>query len=177
MNKKGAFVDLFLFMIIAFIILIVSAVFIYLGNRANTQLHETLDGKMFGDVNGTEIVSQTVGKTAQTYHALYWISILLMVGMILSIFIGSYMVTTRPVFFIPYFIIMIIAIIVAVVMSNAYETVIADPTLAETFAGFIGANFIMAYLPIWITIIGFTGAIIMFSRMGSQESQYGGYYG
>jgi hypothetical protein len=95
--------------------------------------------------------------------------------MVLSIFMGSYLVTTKPIFFIPYIFIVIIAVIVAVGLSNAYEQVIQDPTLASTFAGFVGANFIMAQLPIWITIIGFVGGIIMFVRMGSREQQiYGG---
>jgi hypothetical protein len=98
-----------------------------------------------------------------------------MVGMVISIFIGSYLVTTKPIFFIPYAFITIIAIVIAVGMSNAYELIIQDPTLASTFAGFVGANFIMAKLPMWIAIIGITGGIIMFIRMGSKENElYGG---
>jgi hypothetical protein len=95
--------------------------------------------------------------------------------MVISIFIGSYLVTTKPIFFIPYIFIVIIAVIVSVGISNAYEMVINDPTMAETFAGFVGANFIMLKLPIWIAVIGIVGGIIMFVRMGSKENDlYGG---
>lgn len=178
MNKKGGFTDLFIFMIVSFVIILISAIFIYMGGKVETEVSSKLDGQMFGDVNGTQIVDQTLGKVDQSYQALYWISIFLMVGMILSIFIGSYLVTTKPIFFIPYIFILIIAIIVSVGISNAYEQVIETPMLAETFAGFVGANFIMSKLPIWITIIGIVGGIIMFARMGSKENEiYGGYYG
>ena len=176
-GKKAGYTDLFLFMIIAIIIVFISGVFIYLGGRVTTQVHEKMDGMMFGDKNATIVVDETLGAVNQSYQALYWISILLIVGMIISIFIGSYLVTTKPVFFVPYIFILIIAVIVAVGLSNAYETVIQDPTLASTFAGFVGANFILSKLPIWIAIIGGIGGIIMFARMGSREADvYGGYY-
>ena len=174
-GKKGGMSDLFIFMIFSFAILLICGIFIYMGGNITSQVHEKMDQMQFGDANTTQVIDQTLGKVNTAYQSLYWISIFLMVGMVLSIFIGSYLVTTRPIFFIPYLFIVIIAIIIAVGLSNAYETVIQDPTLASTFAGFVGANFIMLQLPIWITIIGIVGAIIMFVRMGNKENElYGG---
>ena len=147
-----------------------------MGGDVTEKVHETMDDMTFGDANTSQVIDDTFGAVNRSYQALYWIAVFLMVGMIISIFIGSYLVTTRPVFFIPYIFITIIAIIVSVGISNAYEQVIADPTLASTFAGFIGANFIMLNLPMWIAIVGIVGAIIMFVRMGSKENElYGGY--
>lgn len=180
MNKKGAFSDLFIFMIFALIIVFVSGIFIYLGGKVLTEVHDEMDGKTFGDKNATQVVDATFGAVNRAYQGLYWISWFLIVGMVISIFIGSYLVTTKPIFFIPYAFITVIAVIVSAGISNAYEQVIADPTLASTFAGFVGANFIMLKLPIWITVIGIVGGIIMFVRMGSKENDlYGGqqYYG
>jgi hypothetical protein len=166
-------------MIVAFVIVLISGVFIYFGGKVNSEVHSVLDSKTFGDVNGSAIVDQTLGKVNQSYQALYWISIFLIVGMIISIFIGSYLVTTKPIFFIPYIFILIIAIVVSVGISNAYEEVAQTPMLADIYAGFIGANFILSKLPIWIAIIGIVGGIIMFARMGSKENEIygGGYYG
>lgn len=175
-GKQGGFTDLFLFMIVAVVIVFVSGIFIYLGGRVTSEVHQEMDGMMFGDQNATEVIDNTLGAVNNSYQALYWISVFLIVGMVISIFIGSYLVTTKPIFFIPYAFITIIAIIVSVGISNAYEQVIQDPTLASTFAGFTGANFIMLQLPIWITVIGIVGGIIMFVRMGSKENElYGGY--
>jgi F0F1-type ATP synthase assembly protein I len=157
-------------MIFSFAILLICGIFIYLGGDITAEVHEKMDTMQFGDANTSQVIDQTLGKVNQAYQSLYWISILLMVGMVLSIFIGSYLVTTKPIFFIPYIFIVIIAVIIAVGLSNAYEQVIADPTLASTFAGFLGANFIMLKLPIWISVIGIVGGVIMFVRMGSREN-------
>lgn len=176
MNKRGGFTDLFLFMIVALVIVLVSGVFIFLGGEVSNQLHDTMDDMdIGGEKNGSELIDENFGAVNSAYGGLYWISILLIVGMIISTFIGSYLVTTKPVFFIPFIFVLIIAIVVSVGISNAYETIIADPILADTFAGFVGANFILANLPVWITVIGVAGAIIMFVRMGREQEQV--YYG
>ncbi len=176
-NKRGGFTDLFIFMILAFVIVMISVIMIYIGNVTEEQLQLTV-GKMdlhdSTGQNASQVITSTFGAVNQSYAALYWISIFLIVGMIIGIFIGSYLVTTKPIFFIPYIFVTIIAIIVAVPISNAYETLANTPDLASTFAGFTGANWIMLNLPIWITIIGFAGAIIMFSRMGKRESDFYG---
>lgn len=179
MNKKGAFSDLFIFMIFAFVIILISVVFIYISGVTNDQLQDTIGQMDLHDTEGNNasvVIENTMGSADTSFQALNWISVLLIGGMIISIFIGSYLVTTKPVFFIPYIFITIIAIVVSVPMANTYEELMADTTLNPTFLGFTGANFIMLNLPVWITIIGFVGGIIIFSRLGkSQEVNYYGY--
>lgn len=175
-NKRGGFTDLFIFMIFAIVIVLVSVVMIYIGNETESQLQDTL-GKMdnLKDTEGnnaSQVITNTIGVTNLSFQALQWISVLLIGGMIISIFIGSYLVTTKPVFFVPYLFITIIAIVVSVPIANTYETLMNNETLSSTFSGFMGANWIMLNLPIWITIVGITGGIIMFSRMGKSEEVY-----
>jgi len=172
-NKKGAFADLFIFMIFALVIIFISVLFVYMGNLTTDKLHETVGTMDLHDTvgnNASQVIDNTMGDVNVSFQALHWITIFLIVGMIISIFIGSYLVTTKPIFFIPYLFVVIIAIIVSVPIANTYETLLTNETLASTFAGFTGANWIMLNLPIWITIIGITGGIIMFSRMGKKES-------
>jgi len=175
-NKSGGFSDLFIFMIFAFVIVLISVVWIYLSDLTEDRLQETMGQMDLHDTEGnnaSEVITNTMGATETSFLALQWITVFLIGGMILSIFIGSYLVTTKPIFFIPYIFIVIIAIVVSVPMSNSYETLMSNTTLSSTFLGFTGANWIMLNLPIWITIIGMVGAIIMFSRLGKeQEAQY-----
>ena len=176
-NKRGGFSDLFIFMIFAFVIILISVVWVFIGGEVEDQMQTTLGQMDLHDTvgnNASVVISNTIGATNNSFLALHWITVFLIGGMILSIFIGSYLVTTKPIFFIPYLFIVIIAIVVSVPMSNAYETLMNDATLSGTFAGFSGASWIMLNLPIWITIIGITGGIIMFSRMGKKEDQYYG---
>lgn len=170
-TKQGGLSDIFLFMIIAFVILLVSGMFIYMGIRVTNELHTNLDDESHDNVNYTQTINEQMGRLNASYQSLYWISIFLIGAMIFSIFIGSYMVTTRPVFFIPYIFIVIIAIIVSVGISNAYDDITSNAILSSTFQGFVGSNYIMYYLPIWVTVIGFAGGIIMFVRMRSAEQQ------
>ncbi len=178
-EKKGGLSDLFIFLIFAFIIVLISVIFVYMGGKANDKLQETLGNK--SDLHNTEgenasvVIEGTMGKVESTYHALEWITVLLIIGMVLSIFIGSYLVTTRPVFFLPYIFIVIIAIVVSVPMSNTYEDIMGTEVLSDTFSLFGGANWIMLNLPIWVSIIGIAGGIIMYVRMGKGEEVM--YYG
>jgi len=175
-NKRGGFSDLFIFIIFSFVIVLICVVWVYMGGLVEERLHETVGQMDLHDTvgnNASQVITNTIGATNLSFGALHWITVLLIGGMILSIFIGSYLVTTKPIFFIPYLFIVIIAIVVSVPMSNSYEKLMTDATLSATFTGFSGASWIMLNLPVWITIIGITGGIIMFSRMGKQEDQYG----
>lgn len=175
-NKRGGFTDLFLFMIFAFVLVVFSGIFIYISTTATDQMRDTLPSMdLVGDGNNnvSVVIENTMGKADLSFKALYWISVFLIFGMIIAIFIGSYMVTTKPVFFIPYLFVVIIAVIVAVPISNAYEILRDDPTLASTFANFIGSNWILNQLPIIIAIVGVAGGIIMFTRMGKREEELG----
>ena len=176
MNKRASFIDIFLFMIFAFILVVVIGLLLYVFGLAEDGLHEAMDNMTFGDANTSQVITESVGATNISLSALYWLSVLIIFGMILGIFIGSYMVTTKPVFFIPYLFIWIITIIVSVPISNAYETLIATPEFASTYANFIGANFILNNLPMIVAIVGIVGAIIMFTRMGRKE-EFGSFYG
>ena len=178
MNKRGGFSDLFIFMIFAFVIVLISVVWVFMGGLVQEQLHISMDDMDLGDTvgnNASQVIDNTIGDFNGSISALRWITVFLIAGMILSIFIGSYLVNTKPIFFIPYLFIVIIAVVVSVPMSNAYETLMLNPSLTSTFATFQGSNWIMLNLPMWITIIGLTGAIIMFSRMGRKEENPYGY--
>lgn len=178
-DKRGGFTDLFVLIVVGLVVIFISVLFIFMGGKANDQLQETLgENEDLHDTEGnnaSQVIDNTLGKTNQSFQSLQWISVFLFVGMVISIFIGSHLVTTKPVFMIPYLFIVIIAVIVSVSVSNAYEKIMNTEMLNATFLGFQGANWIYLNLPIWISIVGFVGGIIMFSRMGKKQEGYYGY--
>lgn len=178
-NKKGGFTDLFLFMIVSVIIVLFCGIFIYMATTIHGKLQEEipkLNINGAGD-NSSVILENTMGKAVESFNSLYWIATVLIFGMILSIFIGSYLVTTKPIFFIPYLFIVIIAVIISAGISNAYELMASNSLLQPTFYGFSGANWIILKFPIVISIIGIAGAIIMFTRLGKDQGGGQTYYG
>ena len=177
-NKRGGFTDLFIFMIFTFVIIIVLGVLGFIFTETEDQLQETIGKMDLGDGQGnnaSQVVTNTVGAFNLSFTALYWLSILIIFGMILGIFIGSFMVTTKPVFFIPFLFLWIIAIIVSVPISNSYETLSQHELLADSYSNFVGGSFILNHLPMIVAIVGIIGAIIMFTRMGKQGDQFGGF--
>lgn len=176
MNKRGQIgIDLLLFVVLGLIILSIMGMYIYMGNTIETQLKLSVPQEQFTGSNVTQVIEYTFGKVNEAYATFKWISILLIVGMAISIFAGSYLVTTRPIFFVPYIFMVIISIVVATGISNAYQTLIETPLLASSYAELVGGNYFMIYLPLWVTVIGFAGGIIMFARMKSQDSMVSPY--
>lgn len=163
-SKRGAMTDLFLFMAIAFVIILFSVIMFYVGGRTYSALlsNDGIQKGLGADGNATDIVNHTVGKVVLAFQSLKWITFVLIFGFALSILMTSFLVKTNPIFFVPYTIILIIAIICSVPMSNAYETIYQNPLLAESFSGFWGATWIFLHLPIWITTIGLLAGVLMF---------------
>lgn len=176
-NKRGGFTDLFLFIIIAFAIALITGIFLYIGNTTTTQLHAQLDPMSTQDVNYTEILNDTTDQIPVSYQVMKWGSIVLIFAMILSIFYGSYKVTTRPIFFVPYFIVVIVAVILSVVVSNAYDDLLTNSQLATTLSELIGTNFMLLYLPVIVGTIGVVGGIIMFASYSLLRQQEVGFIG
>lgn len=179
MNKRGSFISLFVLIIVVFVVVLFSVIMIYASTLTMSKLHETLDNVgVFGASNASQVIDNTFGYVPQSYAHLTWISVMLIFGMVLSIFYGSYKVRTKPIYFVPYILITGVAIIVSAGIANAYETIVANTTLASTFAQFSGANHFLLWLPFYIGIIGIIGGIIMFISWATspQEEAYS-YYG
>lgn len=167
-NKRGSLFDLFLFMALGFCVIIFMVVMTFIASTMNTKLHEQAPviQKALGDSgNATEIIDENFGDVVTAYSSLKWISVMIIFGLMLSILLTSFLVKTNPVFFVPYILILIIAVIVSVPIANAYETIYNNPTLASTFTGFFGVSWIFLHLPIWISVIGILAGILMFANV------------
>jgi len=171
MNNQG-FGAIFLVIILAVTIAFISGVFLYMTQTINSELKtqfKEIDAKGERPINYTQTLDNTLGKTTNHITALRWISGFLILGLIIAIIFGCYLVTISPMFFVFYILIMIMATILSAEISNAYQIIIADPTLSATFATMPIQNFILNNFVLFIVIIGFVGAIIMFVNMKKRE--------
>lgn len=169
---------MFVFIIVAFVLMVGLGIMVYAGTTAYTSIKGQLqESDLFENQNATQIAEETLGEVPASYNVLYWGAIVLLVAMVISIFIGSYLVTTRPLFFVPYVIGVLVAVIISVPISNTYEEIISDPTLASTFSNFVGANFFLGYLPLIVAVVGVIGGFIMFSSFAIGGRNEGVYIG
>ncbi len=168
-NKKGGIIDLIIWLVMSFILIIFFAVWILgFDTITNTlaSIPTTITPVQGGNltINMSEITADTFGKvnTAQTkgLHVLAFVMIFMMA---VSILVTNFLVKAHPAFFIVFLMVTIGAVIVSVYLSNQYEVLMTDVVLGATLTDFTAASFIMINLPIWTTVIGIFSAIFLFA--------------
>lgn len=126
-DKRGQFVlkDLFVFSVIAFVMIVLIASFVYIYFQVDASLSGNI---LAGQVNLSNTSSQTIGQinTAMLNNA-DLIGILFLFGLVLAIMLNGFLTREMnpSVFFIIDFIILIFAYILSVYISNSYETILA----------------------------------------------------
>ena len=161
-DRKGIIAELFVFMILAFVLVVLCVLYVYIGNTVEESLLATT---VTTTGNWTEAVELGIGSVNTAFETLGWLSFMVIVFMVIAIFIGSWGVNTHPIFFIAYIFVTIVAVMVSVPISNAYEILYDNPTLNPTFQEFGMSSFVFAHLPTWITVIGLVGGTIMVIRL------------
>jgi len=82
--------------------------------------------------------------------------------MIIFIFLSSMVVRTYPITIVIYILGSLLAVILSVFISNAYETsLLNSEILGTTYASMTELNFFMLYLPIEIAVIGLLGGLFV----------------
>lgn len=159
MNKQGALTDVIIWMIIAFVTIMFFAVYIYGHNLATERL---LDLQDRGIVNITGAARSTFQPVNSALQGLHTLAFVLIIALMLSIFISNFLIKAHPVFFAAHVLMTIIGVVFAVAISNAYENLMINTTIGPTVSDFTAASFIMLNLPLWVTVIGFVGAVFLF---------------
>lgn len=167
MNRKGNFLDLAVLMIFFFIIIVVILSVYFISGRIGTEMHRVLDNITLteGDsTNYSDIISNSVDSTHTSFGIFKWLSIVLFIGFAIVLWLSAWMVNTHPVFMIIYIIGLVATIILSVGLSNVYQMMSENAQLTATLGEFSMLGILMVYLPLWISVVGFIGLIIMFVR-------------
>jgi hypothetical protein len=169
-NKKG-FADLITFAVIGLGMVIMFAVFIYLFGAIKTALYAA---PSTATVNITRATDMSFGMIDVT--GLRSLAIIIMFSMMMTVFITNYFIRAHPIFFIPYIFAVILAVILAAYISNSYQTILQDPFMQNLLVDFTGMNYILMYLPIWTTVIGIIGGILLFANIMRDRNDAGGVF-
>lgn len=169
MNKKGSIFDIVLWSVVAVITIFILGALVYMFQVVETELAGL---GTVGAVNMTNITAQTFGQVNSGLAI--WIPrialiIIFMSG--LSILVHNFLVKAHPAFFLSYFFMLIAGVIVSAYLSNEYQLLLNNSVLGSTFQTFTGANFIVNWLPYWVTVIGVFGAILLFIGIIRDKSE------
>ncbi len=161
-NKKGvSTANLFWFVILAFIVVILLGTFLYVYNTITVSLLTTgID--MVGLVNLTEATENTIGRinTSMLNHANV-VAIFFLFAMVIAMFLIAYVTreSNPAIFFVLDILIIIFAYILAVYISNSYETVLGSLPFSSTFT--TNLNYATSFLLLLPQITLIAGVIIM----------------
>jgi len=171
-NKRGSIMDIFIWMIIAFITILFFASWMYGHDLITTALTD-LDITIGNNTNFSTIANDTFGQVNNALSQLRFLAIAIIFGMIITIFVSNFLTKAHPVFFIVYFLITVVAIIFSVFISNTYETLMGNSVLGSTLQTFIGGSFIILNLPIFVTVVGLLGGVFLFIGI-TRDTELGG---
>ena len=162
-NRKGGAQDIFMFGALAFAFAITCIVAFYVVGQVNPLLKSKIGSKPTNiSINGT------LDRWEQSTQSLDFALMGLVIGLILAIIISSLLVRLHPAFFFIMVIMLILAIIVAVPLSNSYEDIAAALAIGGSFTI---TTFIMSNLPLFVAVVGVTAIVISFVKMGSGGSR------
>jgi len=88
----------------------------------------------------------------------------LFIGFLLALIITSWFIGGHPIFMFIYFIVVVVMVIASAILSNFWETYSTASIFGATAAAFPITNHLLSYLPIYATIMGFIGIVVMFAK-------------
>ncbi len=171
MNKKASVADILVWIVICFIVVMFLGMWTY-GFDKITDALTSIDSTG-SSINISKHAEATFGVVNSKMGGLQAIAFIIMFSLALAILISNFMIKAHPVFFIVYLLVIVIGIVFAVYVSNAYMDLLGHDELGSTLQGFSGANFIMENLPIWTAVIGLIGAVLLFAGI-SRDKEFGG---
>jgi hypothetical protein len=86
------------------------------------------------------------------------------IGLTLSLIITGWFVAGNPIFSFIYFLVIVFAVAISAILSNVWQEMTSQVTLNTLLYSFQISNQLMVHLPLYTTIIGFIGLIVMFAK-------------
>jgi len=172
-KKKAAVSDLFLLMIAGLILTLLAAAFLLVFGIVTNNLVSIDTGA--GEPNVSAAASTTFGNINIALQQFRWWPFALIIAFAISIFVSNFLIKINPVFFIFHIIITIIAVLVAITLSNAYEFIYTSQNIfGDELQTFVGTSWMLLNLPIVVTVIGVLGGIFQFIGISRDSEQGGG---
>jgi hypothetical protein len=169
-DKHGSYANVFVFLILAFVIVIFFGIMYY----GFTLINTTLGSVQFdiGNTNFTSIVDSTWGQVYDAYGQLKTLSYVLIFGMVLTILVSAWSVRRPPIFLVIWVIVSILGIIVGAYLSNAYQLLLNNPDFGSTLESFKGGSYMLLYLPYLAGIVSlFSGLISLIGLNRSRREE------
>ena len=167
--KKSGFEDAFFFITVVFTICIFVLVLAKVWDDAKTPMADSIQKTM--GANSSVNATETFDKVSDTINLFNKLVPLIIIGLFAFVFIGVAIYIQHPIMLFVGIIVLGVAILLAMIYSNIYTSMIESDNFSEQAASLTIQNEFMEFLP-YIVIILFVGivALIIYSRQGGSSS-------
>jgi|TARA_Y100000310_G_scaffold152812_1_gene152242 hypothetical protein len=156
-NKRGDFTGLLFLLATISVLAIFLLVLGYVTPLINDELITQIG--ISEEINGSFIASNNVA--ANTFPVIWMV---VFAGLMLGVFATAWFIPTHPIFF-PFFVILlVVAVLVSIALSNAYEELTNNITLQSTSLQQQAIAFLMFNLPYVAVILGIIVLILSFAK-------------
>lgn len=150
--------DVVLIMVFVFTFGLVFAIINFVGNTMHDELVSVPE--IAADTDAVEVFDSV----EVVSNRLDYFGFMIFIGLTLSLIITAWIVRGHTVFMFIWIIIMIIIGILSAVLANVWSAIGDNASMAAAIANMPIMNNIILNLPIYMTVVGFVGMIIMFSK-------------
>jgi len=170
MDKKGSARDILFIAIIIFGLAIGFSVINYMmGETVSRMIEIPAINESSSAVEALQGINTV---TARLDYVIFGVFLALVLGLIIT----SWFIGGNPIFMFVYFIVVVITVVISTVLANTWEMISQGAIAATVFGNvtinaFPLTNNLMLYLPIYISVIGFIGIVIMFAKPAIQNEQ------
>lgn len=167
MNKKGELSDMLIFLITIFALAIGLFILMFVTPKIS-------DGLRVAGLNnsqeGNAAVEQLDNIGSNVINNGF---LMLFVGLIISVFITSFLVRTHPIFLFLYIFLLGITVVLAFYLGNTYETFKNNEIFADMVENASFINIVMKYIAEITVAVGALSMIIVFSKFSSNNTSGG----
>jgi len=168
--------NIFTFIITALVVVLFFAGLIYVhgliyGVLLDVGIQNEANAGQAGYTNFTLAAQQTFGVINDSIQSLRMVALVYIMSLAILIIITNALIKIHPLFFFIYVLIIVLAIIFAVPISNAYYDLLNSGVFGGILPSFTGANWIVLNLPYVVLIVGILGGVFLFINMVRRANQ------
>lgn len=158
MNRKATVQDVGVAMIFFFVAVILFFV--------TTYTYDTFVDKirLTPGVNSSQVTIDAFEDSRDLTNRLDYVAVVLLFGLTLAIIITGWFVAGNQLFAFVYLLVLVILIIVSAMLSYVWSIISANSNFVTTLTKFPISDYILQNFPIFITVIGFLGMMVMFAK-------------
>lgn len=163
-NKRGSIIDIAIIIITVFAFAFLSLIGYKINDSIKTEFAANDVTQTNSNLNATYEQINGLFPTVMDNSIL-----ILVVGLAIVAFAFATMVRIHPVFFVFYAITLGFIIFIGGIFAGVYNEIASRPEFVDLADDLIFTDFIMTYLPIFVTVIGTVLSIIMYKLYAAQS--------